>query len=266
MTNSFLKYVLPVLIVLAVIGFIIFKPFQSDKRGSSDKLVVGLQSGYPPFEFMDAAGKIVGFDVDLAQIIAERLNKTLVIEDMEFEGEILSLKQGKIDLIISGMNITPSRLKEIWLVPYHGENVTSFSLVFWKEVPAAVQSLEDIARLPNPTVSVESGSIAESYLANYPQIHAKSFQGSLAPLMDVKYGKSVANLVQPDVAEYLKQQHPEIKILSVPLTPEESVLGFGIGIKKGNQQLLNEVQEIIQQLKNSGELQALENKWFREGG
>ena len=101
--------------------------------------MIGLQSGYPPFEFMDTTGKLVGFDVEMAEIIAKKLQKTLVIKDMEFEGVILSLKQGKIDLIMSGMNITPSRLKEISMVPYHGEDATSLSLIFWNEIPPGIQ-------------------------------------------------------------------------------------------------------------------------------
>lgn len=245
------------------LGFIAIKFFSSTQKAIDETLVIGLQSGYPPFEFMDTEGKIVGFDVDVAGCIAEKLKKTLVIKDMEFEGEILSLKQGKIDLIMSGMNITPSRLKEISMIPYHGEAATSLSLIFWKEIPEGVHSIEDMAKLPNPTISVESGALPELYLSRYQNIQAKSFQGALGPLMDVKYGKSVANLVESDVAEYLKQQHAEIKILSVPLSKEESILGFGIGVKKENQELFKQVQEIIQELKASGELKHLEDKWFK---
>jgi arginine transport system substrate-binding protein len=231
----------------------------------SELLTIGLQSGYPPFEFMDSKGQIIGFDVDLAKIIAEKLNKQLAIKDMEFEGTILSLKQGKIDLIMSGMNITPSRLKEILMVPYHGDTATHLSLIFWGEVPEGIHQLEDIAHLPHGSVSVESGAIQEAYMGHYPQIQVKSFQGALAPLMDVKYGKSTANLVEPDVAEYIKGQHPEIAIINVPLPPEEQILGFGIGIKKENQELFNQVSEIIQELRRSGELQKLEERWFKDG-
>ena len=120
MPAFFKKYIIAIFAV-AILGTIFVKHFQATEKPSQETLIIGLQSGYPPFEFMDTTGKIVGFDVEIAEIIAEKLQKTLVIKDMEFEGEILSLKQGKIDLIISGMNITPSRLKEILMVPYHGE-------------------------------------------------------------------------------------------------------------------------------------------------
>lgn len=264
MPAFFKKYIIAIFAV-AILGIIFVRHFQTTEKPSHETLIIGLQSGYPPFEFMDSKGKIVGFDVEIAEIIAEKLQKTLVIKDMEFEGEILSLKQGKIDLIISGMNITPSRLKEILMVSYHGEKDTSLSLIFWNDIPPGVNTIEDIALLPNPTVSVESGTIAETYMNRYANINAKSFQGALDPLMDVKYGKSVASLVEPAVAEYLKQQHPEIKILNVPLPKEETLMGFGIGIKKENKELFQQIQTIILGLKASGELKQLEDKWFKGG-
>lgn len=261
--SAFFKKCITAAFAVVILGIIFVKPFQTAEKSSQETLVIGLQCGYPPFEFMDTTGKIVGFDIEIAEIIAEKLKKTLVIKDMEFEGEILSLKQGKIDLIISGMNITPSRLKEILMVPYHGEEAEALSLIFWNEIPAGINTIEDIASLSNPTVSVESGAIPEAYMSRHSNINAKSFQGALGPLMDVKYGKSVANLVEPDVAEYLKNQHPEIKILNVPLPKEESVMGFGIGIKKENLKLFQQIQTIIQALKESGELKQLEDKWFK---
>lgn len=260
---SFVKKYFIFILAIAIALGLLAKPFQSAEQRAHETLVIGLQSGYPPFEFRDEQGNIVGFDVDVAHLIAKKLNKTLVIKDMEFEGEILSLKQGKIDLIISGMNITPNRLKEISMIPYQGEAVTALSLIFWKEIPEGVHSIEDIAKLPHPSISVGVGTTPEIYLERYKNIEVKAFQGALDSLLDVKYGKSAANLVEPDVAEHLKQQHADIKILDIPLPKEESILGFGIGVKKENQELFQQVQQIIQELKASGELPQLEHQWFK---
>ncbi len=254
-----------VIILTGFLGFIILKPDEAIHSRSKSELIIGAQFGYPPFEFMDSKGNTVGFDVDLAQLIAEKMNKKLVIKDLEFEGLILSLKQGKIDLIISGMNITPSRLKEIAMVPYHGDKAKSLSLIFWNEIPEGISSINDIANLANPIVSVEVGAIPEEYIKKYPKIQAKALQGALAPLIDVKFGKSTANLVEPDVADYLKSQHPEINILSVPFEEGEEISGFGIGIKKENILLTDEVAHIVQELKSSGQLAQLESKWFKGG-
>src|SRR5262249_40958029 len=96
MWNLYKKYlVFAVVAFIALgIGIVNFKHAQPPEKNKS--LVVGLQSGYPPFEFMDSKGQIIGFDVDVAKVIADKLDRQLVIKDMEFEGEILSLKQGKI--------------------------------------------------------------------------------------------------------------------------------------------------------------------------
>lgn len=237
----------------------------SASSNSKNTLTIGLQNGYPPFEFVDSNGEVIGFDIDLAQLIAAKLQKKLVVKDMGFEGLLISLKQGKIDLILSGMNITPSRLKEIALVPYHGSEVKSLSLLFWGKIPESVQSIDDIAKLPNPTISVETGTIFEDYLKRYPSIQVTTFEGSLNPLMDVKYGKSSATLVEPDVATYLMGKYPEIQLLSIPLPEDDHVLGFGIGISKAHAELIQKIQTIIAELKQSGELEKLEQKWFKGG-
>ena len=240
--------------------YVIF--FSEETTSSLEKtLIVGLNSAYPPFEYIDEQGKLIGFDIDIAQRIASALDRKLVIKDMDFDGEILSLKQGKIDIILSGMQITPSRDKEIILVPYHGETATSLSLIFWKQIPYNIHSLEDLEYLPEAIVSVGTGTVSEVFLTQYPQIHTKSFEGALDPLLDVKFGKSIANLVETDVAEYLQQKYPEIKLLSIPVT-NTPILGFGIGINKKNQALAIQIQKIIQTLKESDELKILEERWF----
>lgn len=257
------KFFIPILALAIVLGTILLKPFHTAEKSHHETLVIGLQSGYPPFEFMDADGEVVGFDIDIAELLAKKLNKILVVHDMEFDGEILSLKQGKIDLILSGMDITPSRLKEIAMIPYHGQAMTALSLIFWQEIPEGVHSIEDIKALPNPTISAQSGSTSETYLNQIHGVQIKTFDGALSPLLDVKYGKSAANLVEPSVAEYLQKKHAEIKIVNIPLSEEYIILGCGIGVKKENKELCHQIQEAIQELKTSGELQQLEDKWFK---
>ena len=265
MSTKLKKYFYIFISILSLVALAACSSSHSEKEGST--LVIGTQTGYPPFEFIDANGQAVGFDLELAQLLADRLNKKLVIKDMEFEGIILSLKQGKIDLAVCGMNITPSRLQEIEMIPYHGNDLASYSLIFWKEIPSGIQSLEDLNKIPGAVIAVESGSIPENYLREkYPTMPIKPLQGALNPLIDVKYGKSTANLVEPDVAHYLQTKYSDIQVLSIPLTKEDHILGFGIGVKKGNTDLLNQVTGLIEEFKASGELGKLEKKWFKGEG
>jgi arginine transport system substrate-binding protein len=201
--------------------------------------------------------------VDLAHLVAQKMGKKLVIRDMDFDGVIIALNQGKIDLIMSSMNITPSRTKEIFMIPYHGEATDHFTLIFWNKIPDNVHSIEDLAKIPGASICAEVGSVHEEYINRYKKIiSVKSFPGILNTLIDVKYGKSQALLVEPDVAGYLKKKNSEIKTIPIFLPPDVIVGGSGIGVSKKNKALYEEVSHIIQELKASGELQKIEDKWF----
>lgn len=262
MTSLLKKYLVAFITVLGATVCVSLIVFQTEKEPDQETLTIGLQSGYPPFEYRDESGQIVGFDIDVAELIAAKLGKKLVVKDMDFDAEILSLKQGKIDLIVSGMNITPSREKEIFMVPYHG-TATSLSLIFWEAIPKGVKTIDDLIKLPHHTITVGTGTTSEHYLTQYPALQPKSLEGALSCLMDVKYGKSLANLVESDVAQYLQTQHPQIKILEVPLEKNETIAGVGIGVNKKNQALYETIRETIEGLKATGELTQLEDKWFK---
>jgi len=85
-------------------------PRIGDCRNGS--LKIGTNATFPPYEYYEK-GVIVGIDADLAKIIAERLGKCAVIEDMEFDAIIPALQSGKIDMGMAGMTVTPERLKNI---------------------------------------------------------------------------------------------------------------------------------------------------------
>lgn len=234
-----------------------------DQEKRSSVLVVGLEDSYPPFEYIDDQGQLVGFDLDIAQQLGTFLGRKVIIKSMEFENLVPSLKNGEIDLIISGLTITPERLNDLQMVAYHGDDSTEFSLIFWELIPEGVQSLDDIASLSNPTISVESGATAEQYLSHFPEIQVLAQQGSLQPLIDLKSGAAAASLVDADVAAYLKKRYPEIQVISVPVSDEGYMLGCGIGIKMEDEKLGRQVLEAVHSLKTSGELKKLEQKWFQ---
>lgn len=116
------------LIIISFIVIFIFSlcmPFLSAKAASDDslqqikdkkQLVVGLSADYPPYEFhqtVKGKDEIVGFDISIAQKIADDMGVKLSIKEMGFDSLLGALKTGKIDLIISGMSPTPERLKEV---------------------------------------------------------------------------------------------------------------------------------------------------------
>lgn len=226
-------------------------------KSPKQQLVVGLQSGYPPYEFIDEQGQLAGFDVELAHMLALSMNKPLIMKQLSFDALILALKSHKIDVILSGMSITKQRLNEIFMVPYNGEKLTYLQLIFWKE------KKDSIDLLYGKTIAVQAGTFQEQILANYPEIKIKSLEDIQDLVMDIKYGKSQAALVDPSVGSYLKSLYEDIEIVDLPLLPHQSVLGEGIGINKDNPLLKDQIASLVQSYEKSGDLEKLRKKWFK---
>ena len=254
-----------VLLITAMIIFGSIKWFMH-KEGPSNFFVVGTNSGYPPYEVIDENGNMVGFDIDVAQQIAQALGKKLEIKDMSFDALIVALQQGKIDCAIAGISITKSQQQEIALVHYFGDPLTKLPLVFWGEIPAGIKDAADLALSGNKTVCAQAGTIQHEIISSYPGLDVKSLSNIPDLIMDIKYGKSIAAVLEPKVAYALQAQYPELKILDIPLVIEQQDFGSGIGICKTNIKLINKISAIVSTLKSNGTIGRLEEKWFKAGG
>ena len=244
------KYSLILLLLVIVVGC-------STQERESDLLVVGTTPTYPPYEGFNSDGECEGFDIDVAQALAEKLEKKLVIKELDFDALILGLKQGKIDLVISGMSITPSRLKEIAMVPYQGESVTTLTLTFWEKVPENYSSMTDLK-----VVAVQVGTYQEAYLQSLDNLKTKSLEGNAEIIMDLKYGKSSTAAFEPQIAQAMKSQFQQLQLVELPMEEKGWVLGYGIGVKKGNETLIQDVTGAINELKDENVIQQLESKWL----
>ena len=232
-----------------------------NQQKKSSTLKIGMETTYPPYEFVDENGVVVGFDVDLGKALAEKIGLDAQVVPMGFDALILALKQGKIDVILSGMSITHERQKEITMLPYHGTCQKELKLLFWESIPAGVFSLGDLSYFSKP-VAVQAGTFQAEFLENTPFVEAKNLMSTNDLLVDLKYGKSLAAVVETHVAHVYLAKFPELKALTIPLEEKDWVLGEGIGIKKENIQLAKKLHEALEELKSEGSIQKLENKWF----
>lgn len=234
-------------------------------KRADDTLVVGMMSGWPPFMSINKQGQFEGFDVDVAQAVAQKLGKKLEIIDAGSLAPLfISLDQGRIDFILSGLDITEKRLSQMAMVQYTGEKVDRLSLIFWKQIPAGVTSIEDLRSLENATVCYEPGSSIDGYIKQLDFINQKPIAQRVDMVMDIKYGKSIAAMLEPKVAALLARTNPEIKIMPVPLPAEYQLYGMGIAIKKENNDLTQQVATIIAKLKQDDVLKNLEQRWQLE--
>lgn len=226
---------------------------------SSDTLVIGIAAGYAPFVSINRDGNYEGFDIDIAQALADKLEKKLILQDLgSMTSLFIALEQGSIDAIIWGLSITKERLQKVAMIRYQGETVTEYPLLFWNKIPDTIATMNDIDAL---TVSVEAASAQESALNNYPGIQKRYVDKIDDALFNIQYGKTDAALVEPAIARKFQKKYPELKSIPLKLAPQDQVQGIGIAIKKGNEILIKNVESAINTLHNEDIIKNLERKW-----
>lgn len=231
----------------------------------ADDLIIGTTSAYAPFVSLNDKGEYEGFDIDIADELGKKLNKRIVIKDLgSMPSLFLALKQNKVDALIWAISITAERQKQVEMVYYQGANVTELPLLFWKVIPANITSIQDMANDPKVIIAAEAGSFQESFLRSIPGLAIKNVDKVMDAILEIKYGKSIATLIDPSLLSKITAQFPEIKVLNVPLPTNEQSFGNGICINKNNTAIAAEIRQAIDELRTEGKIAELERKWNLE--
>jgi len=205
-------------------------------------LTVCTSADFAPYEFhiIDENGedKIVGFDIALAQAIADYLGLTLEIKDMSFDSLIMEVVNGTADLSIAGFSPDPERAEVVDFSDIYYEGGQSF--VVLAADADKYTSYADFAGLP---VAAQTGSIQADLLAeNAPDANAVLLANIGDIILEVLNGKAVGCFMETVVAESYIAQYPELMIL---WDVEYDVEGSAVVVGKGNQAMLDAVNAVI---------------------
>lgn len=227
-----------------------------------DKLVVGMTSGYAPYVSLNDKGDYEGFDIDLANLVAQKLNRKLVLQDLgSMPSLLVAIQKKKIDAIIWAMSITDARRKEMDMIYYQGEKVTEMPFIFWNTLPTVLAKIDDLAKIPNCTICVEAGSYQDAVIQNYPGVKVRYLDKIADAIMEIKYRKAQSALIDTSLIPRVKEQYPEIKVAYLPLPENQQSFGNGICMNKETKELNAQVQKAITDLTAEGKIAELEKKW-----
>ena len=204
-----------------------------------EQLILATEAGFAPYEYY-SNGEIVGVDIDIANKIAEYLDMELVIKDVAFDSIISEVKTEKSDLGAAGISFTEERQKEVDFTINYSES---------KQVVIVNKksNIKDITGTHK--VAVQLGSVADSYLTeNYSNIEIIREKKFLAAIQDLKDSK--VDAVVMDELPATKLIDDNMIILEEPLVVDN----YGMIVKKGNKELLSACNKVIQELKDSGEI------------
>ena len=204
-----------------------------------EKLVLVTEAGFAPYEYY-SNGEIVGVDIDIAKKIAEYLNRELVVKDVAFDSIISEVKTEKSDLGAAGISFTEERQKEV-------DFTISYSDSKQVVIVNTISGYKDISEINK--VAVQLGSVADTFITEeYPNMEIVREKKFLAAIQDLKDNKVQA--VVMDEVPATKLMTKDMEMLSEPLVVDS----YGMIVKKGNQELLDACNKVIQELKESGEI------------
>lgn len=217
---------------------------------NSHVLVMGTNATFKPFEYKDG-DKVIGFDVELAEEIAKNLGAELKIEDMSFDGLLPALESGQIDLAVAGMSVTEDRAKNaLFSDPYY---IASQQIIVKNE-----STIRNKYELENKSIGVQLGTTGDQMAQQIRGARVVQFPAAPSVLQELVTGRIDAAILDNAPAAQYVASFSSLKILTTPLSRES----YAIAMKKGNQTLLEKVNETISQMKEDGRMKKLLMKHF----
>lgn len=237
----------------------------AEETSKEDTFIVGTTAGYAPYVSINEKGVYEGFDVDFANLLAKKINKKLVLQDLgSMPSLLLAVQKKKVDAVIWAVSITEERQKEMELIYYQGEKTTELPIVFLKEIPKDMKNIEDLGKDPKYVVSVEAGSFQDAVLTKYPKVKLRYLDKIADAIMALKCGKCFAAVIDNSLVATMKAQHPELKVQYMSLPPSQQALGNGVVVNKTNAELIEKIKKAVAELQAEGEIAKLEKKWKME--
>ena len=215
-----------------------------------NSIQVGICSDYPPFESRNDNNELVGYDVDLANMIGQELGKKIEFVDMSFNVLLNSVQSGKIDMVISSVGITEERKKQIdFSIPYFFNRLT---VVSRKDLP-----LQDERALEDKRIGVQLGTSFAHWTKsrNLKNVTTMDLNPQLIEALKAKQIDGV--IIDYTQAAIFCRKNSDL----VHHFLQHDEKGTAVVFKKGNP-LREHVNQILEKLKTSGQMTALEKKWL----
>lgn len=209
---------------------------------------IGTNAEYPPFEYLEN-GEIKGFDIELMDMVSEKIGIKHQWNNMNFDGIIPALQLKKVDVAIAGMSITPEREKAVdFSIPYLTSNV---AFIANKNKP-----IDGIENLKNKVFGAELGTTKEAAARKIEGATVVPFTSNTAALVALKSGKIDVIVVDESVANNFVTNNDELMLVGC-LDGEPKAIAFN----KDSKLLKDAVNKALEELKAEGKIEALKEKY-----
>ena len=215
------------------------------------KLTMSTNAAFPPYEMTTDAGDFEGIDIETAQAIADKLGLELQIDDMDFDAALLSVQQGKADIVMAGVTVTDERKA---VMDFSDSYATGIQSIIVPE-GSDIASPDDLA---GKKIGTQRGTTGYIYCSDdFGDENVVAYDDGLTAVQALNNGQVDAVVIDNAPAQEFIAANPGLKILDTSYAEED----YAIGMAK-NSPLEDAVNSVLEELKADGTLQAIVDKYI----
>ncbi|MDC2985473.1 transporter substrate-binding domain-containing protein [Candidatus Pelagibacter sp.] len=270
MMNIFKKTIFSVLFSLLIIGNV-----------NADKIKIGTEGAYPPWNSKDASGKLIGFEVELAYTLCRYIGQQCEIVEQDWDGMIPALIMRKFDAIMAGMSITAERQKAISFSQGYADEVASLAVMKGSDLegmdtPEGInltlggsgvkKTLKTLTgALAGKTVCTQTATIHQNFLesGDVGKINLRTYKTQDEVNLDLASGRcDVALAAAVAFTDYAEKSSKPVVLVGPTFSGGAFGNGVGVGIRKDDTELLKAFNKAIEKARKNGDISRIATKWF----
>jgi len=268
--NIFKKIIFSVLFSLLIIGNV-----------NADKIKIGTEGAYPPWNSKDASGKLIGFEVELAYTLCRYIGQQCEIVEQDWDGMIPALIMRKFDAIMAGMSITAERQKAISFSQGYADEVASLAVMKGSDLegmntPEGInltlggsgvkKTLKTLTgALAGKTVCTQTATIHQNFLesGDVGKINLRTYKTQDEVNLDLASGRcDVALAAAVAFTDYAEKSGKPVVLVGPTFSGGAFGNGVGVGIRKDDTELLKAFNKAIEKARKNGDISRIATKWF----
>ena len=248
---------------------------------NADKIRIGTEGAYPPWNSKDASGKLIGFEVELAWTLCRYIGQQCEIVEQDWDGMIPALIMRKFDAIMAGMSITDERKKAINFSQGYADEVASLAVMkgsnlegmqtseginLTKKSGAVKKDLKTITQaLAGKTVCVQTATIHQNFLesGDVGKVNVRTYKTQDEVNLDLASGRcDVALAAAVAFTDYAEKSKKPVVLVGPTFSGGAFGNGVGVGIRKDDTVLLKAFNSAINKARKNGDISRIATKWF----
>ena len=268
--NIFKKTIFSVLFSLLIIGNV-----------NADKIKIGTEGAYPPWNSKDASGKLIGFEVELAYTLCRYIGQQCEIVEQDWDGMIPALIMRKFDAIMAGMSITAERQTAISFSQGYADEVASLAVMKGSDLegmntPEGInltlggsgvkKTLKTLTgALAGKTVCTQTATIHQNFLesGDVGKINLRTYKTQDEVNLDLASGRcDVALAAAVAFTDYAEKSGKPVVLVGPTFSGGAFGNGVGVGIRKDDTELLKAFNKAIEKARKNGDISRIATKWF----